>query len=114
MAQVSQAEQPPAAEDGWLSTKIDHYLDYELRAWRSVPEYAARWPEMEALDQETFHLHWKGVTEGYLRELEGYASEHRLSAQQLARYGQLRALIARHRLTLEALLGEEPAPSRAG
>ena len=96
MAQVSQT---PAAQDR-LQGKIDHYLDYELGAWRSVPEHAARWPEMDAVDREAFHLHWSGVTEAYLRELERWAGEGRLSPAQLAEYRRLQALVAQHRPTL--------------
>jgi hypothetical protein len=102
MAQVSQT---PAAQD-LLESKIDRYLDYELGAWRSVPEYAARWPEMDAVDREAFHLHWKGVTEAYLCELQLWADEGRLGPAQLAEYRRLQALIAQHRPTLEALLAE--------
>ena len=102
MAQISQT----TAAQNLLQGKIDQYLDYEVGVWRSVPEYAARWPEMDAVDREAFHLHWKGVTEAYLCELERWAGEGRLGPGQLAEYRRLRALIARHRPTLEALLAE--------
>lgn len=102
MAQVSQT---PTAPDS-LHRKIDQYLDYELGAWRSVPEYAARWGEMDAVDREAFHLHWKGVTEAYLCELERWEGEGQLGPGQLAEYKRLQAVIARHRPTLEALLAE--------
>jgi hypothetical protein len=100
MAQVSEL---PTAEDH-LQSRIDHYLDYELSAWRSVPEYASQWSEMDAADRETFHLHWRGVTEAYLDALERWANAGQLNAAQLAEYGQLHELIAQNRPAIEALL----------
>jgi hypothetical protein len=102
MAQVSRS---PAVQAD-LKDKIDHYLDYELGAWQSVPEYAARWPEMDPVDREAFHLHWKGVTESYLSKLERWAGEGWLGTAQLLEYRRLQALIAQHRPTLEALLAD--------
>ena len=102
MAQVS----PSPVIAAGLQEKIDHYLDYELGAWQSVPEYAARWAEMDAADQEAFHLHWRGVTESYLRDLERWAREGLLGTAQLIRHRRLQTLIAQHRPILEALLAE--------
>lgn len=102
MAQVSHTQ----AAQHRLQGKIDHYLDYELGAWQRVPENATGWPEMDAVDKEAFHLHWKDVTEAYLGELERWAGEGRLGPSQLVKYRQLQALIAQHRLVLDALLAE--------
>jgi hypothetical protein len=61
---------------------------------------------MDALHREAWHLHWEGVTEGYLRELEQWAGEGQIDADQLVRYPALQALVAQYRPTLAALLAE--------
>src|SRR5690242_14903921 len=101
---MAQASQTLGTQDHPLSERIDHHLDYERQAWKSVPDYASQWAEMEALDKEAFHLHWRGVAESYLRELDQWANEGRLSAAQAARYRQLREFVTRYRSTVEAML----------
>ena len=102
MAQVTHS---PTVQEG-LHDKIDHYLDFELGAWQSVPEYAERWSEMDPIDKEAFHLHWKGVTEAYLQELKRWAAAALLDSNQLAKYKHLQALIAQRRPMLDDLLSE--------
>ena len=86
---MAQVRQSPAVQD-YLQGKIDHFLDYELGAWQSVPEYAARWRDMDGIDKEAFHLHWKGVTEAYLRDLERWAEDGRLAPANSSSTGTCR------------------------
>jgi hypothetical protein len=100
MAQVEAKhhEAPPAQ-----STEIDRKLEYQLQAWRGVPEQAAWWPQMDAGDKEAFQLEWAGITEGRLRDLETLAASGILSSVQRARYAELQALVAEQRPVLARL-----------
>jgi hypothetical protein len=96
MAQV--AGGPAEAAD------IDYHLDYQFRAWESVPEYVAWWSEMDGSQREAFHLEWVGITESRLHELRRWAEEGRLTSAQQERYAALMALIDEWRDALSRLL----------
>lgn len=83
---------------------IDADLDYQFRAWESVPEYVIWWPELDAVQRETFHLEWVGITEARLRELRQLAEAGRLTAGQQERYTALIELVGQRREMLARLL----------
>ena len=47
---------------------IEYHLDYQFNAWRSIPDYADWWPDVDVVDKEVFHLEWLGIYEIRLRE----------------------------------------------
>ncbi|MBA2447415.1 MAG: hypothetical protein H0V51_05250 [Chloroflexi bacterium] len=85
---------------------VDYHLDYQFRAWGSIPEYTDRWPEMDAIDKEVFHLEWVGITESRLEQLQRWAEQGLLTPTQRDHYDELQQLVAQHRPAAEALLSE--------
>lgn len=83
---------------------IDDDLNYQFRAWESVPEHMMWWPELDPAQRETFHLEWVGITEARLRELCRLADAGRLTPMQLERYAALTELIGQRREMLARLL----------
>jgi hypothetical protein len=102
MAQVARTPEGQAARSA--QPDIDYHLDYQFRAWRSVPEYAEWWPDMDVVDKEVFHLEWVGITESRLADLRQWAEEGRLSLAQRARYDELLQLVAKYRPVVDGLL----------
>lgn len=86
-----------------LSMLDDYLLDYQFRAWESIPEYVEWWPEMDATQREVFHLEWIGITESRLEELQRWSNQGLLTATQRARYKELQKLIAEYRPIIRRL-----------
>ena len=100
MAQVATGQRTAALD---LAARIDRELDYQLQAWRGIPERETWWSEMDAADKEAFQLEWTGITESRLHDLETWAGSGNLTPSQNARYAKLRALIADQRPALDRL-----------
>ena len=96
MAQMTRRPEP--------KPDLDYDLNYQFRAWESVPEYAAWWSEMEGIDKEVFHLEWVGITESRFHQLQRAAEQGLLTTAQRKRYDQLLKLVAEHRPIVEQLL----------
>jgi hypothetical protein len=96
MAQVARGSEP--------QSDIDDQIDYQFRAWGSIPEYDAWWPTMEAIDREVFHLEWVGITEARLLALRRAADDGQLTPEQRERYAALLLLVDRLRPMLDRLL----------
>jgi hypothetical protein len=92
------------ARDPQLEADIEYHLNYQFGEWKSIPEIAEWWPEMDGIDREVFHLEWCGITESRLRELRQWVVEGRLTPAQQARYQDLERLVKTHRPTVERLL----------
>jgi hypothetical protein len=89
-----------------IDPDIDYHLDYQFRAWASIPEYAEWWPTLDVVDKEVFHLEWTGITESRLKELAQWAEQGALTSAQSVRYQELIELVEKNRPTLERLLAE--------
>src|SRR5688572_16311733 len=92
------------ARDLQAQPDLDYHLEYQLRSWESVPEYAQWWSEMDSTQKEAFHLEWAGITESRLQQLQRWAELGLFSPDQRQRYERLTRLVAQHRPTVEALL----------
>ena len=84
---------------------IDYLLDYLLRHWSSIPQVEQEWPTWDPIDQEVFHLEW-AIKEDRLAQLGQYLEAGALTPPQLARFEDLKRLIAQNRSVLERLLTE--------
>ncbi len=87
-----------------LQPDIDYHLDYQFRAWRSIPEYAEWWTDMDGIEKEVFHLEWMDITEYRLSELQRWAKQGMLTPEQRVRYDDLTKLVAQHRPVVDAML----------
>lgn len=85
--------------------RIDSYLDYSFREWRSVPELVEEWAEWEDHDRYDFWVEWP-IRESYLDELRRMSGQGLFTPDQQACYEELLRLVDRHRPTLEALCQE--------
>jgi hypothetical protein len=94
------------AQDLDRQPDIDYHLDYQFRAWESIPEEAERWPETDVIDKEVFHLEWVGIVESRLEELQHWAEQGMMTSAQHSRYGNLLELVAQQRPALETMLRE--------
>jgi hypothetical protein len=92
------------------ASEVDRLIDNQLRAWRSVPEYAADWNDMDAADREEFHLEWVGLTEVALRQLRQLVQETPLTPRQAQRFQELEDVIAAERPTVARLLVDLSSP----
>jgi hypothetical protein len=95
------------ARDPKLESDIDYHLGYQFHQWTNVPDIAEHWAEMDAIEQEVFHLEWLGITESRLTTLGHWAEQGLLTPAQRARYDELLELVACHRPLLEQLLAED-------
>ena len=93
------------AQDTPFRARVEHYLDFLLREWRSVPAIAQEWGEWEDHEQLDFVVEWP-LREDQLRQLDAWAEQCLLTPAQRARYEDLLALVAAHRPTLDRLLQE--------
>jgi hypothetical protein len=87
--QTSLPEEAPVAQVARgrrIDPDIDYHLDYQFRAWASIPEYAEWWPTLDLVDKEVFHLEWTGITESRLKELAQWAEQGALTSAQSVRY----------------------------
>ena len=94
------------ARDPRLESDIDYHLEYQFHQWNNIPDVAEHWAEMDAIDQEVFHLEWVGITESRLTMLGQWAEQGLLTPAQRARYDELLQLVARCRPLLDDLLAE--------
>ena len=94
------------ARDPRLESDIDYHLEYQYHQWDNLPDIAAQWAEMDAIDREVFQLEWVGITESRLVLLEQWAEQDLLTPAQRARYEELLRLVARCRPLLDDLLTE--------
>lgn len=99
MAQVARVAAPD----------IDYHLDFQFRAWGTIPEYAQWWAELDATQKEVFHLEWVGITESRLDRLRQWFEQGLLSTAQRDRYDKLLELVVRHRPVVQSLLDDDSA-----
>ncbi len=90
-------------QDPELRDRIEHYLDYLLREWRSIPEIAAEWDEWEELERLDFVLEWP-IREDRMHQLRNWSAQGLLTPSQCARYDEVLKLEVHHRPALEQLL----------
>lgn len=96
------------AQDTKLQTTIDHYLDYLIRTWESVPIDAREWDDWDDLSQLTYDLDW-GVPNDRLAQLRQFAEQGVLTSAQRARYEDLLKLVDRYRPVLAEMLEDKTA-----
>ena len=94
------------ARDPGLEADIDYHLEYQFHQWNDIPDLAEHWAELDAIDQEVFHLEWVGITESRLTLLEQWAEQDLFTPAQRARYDELLQLVARCRPLLDRLLAD--------
>ena len=85
---------------------IDDCLAYLLEEWGGLAHVERRWPSMEAVDREAFHLEWAGVIEPRLRELSEWGAAGVLSREQLASFAALLELVRQRRGFITAVFAE--------
>lgn len=98
MAQVTQ--------DPQLEATVDHYLDYLLRTWESVPLDAREWEEWDEHSRFAYGFDW-GVPDDRLHQLRGWSEQGFLTPAQRTRYDRLQELVTRYRPLLAKLLDDE-------
>ena len=87
--------------------QIDWALDYLMRKWAAVPEFARLWAtKWEDLDRLDFETEW-AIPRSWLAELHQWTEQGMLTAEQCRRYESLLALIERMQPTLDRLFSEE-------
>jgi hypothetical protein len=79
-------------------------LQYLLDFWRTVPEFAAEWPEWDDYSQTDFIVEWPLMREAYSRVARA-ASKGTLDASQLRDWAELQRLMAMYTPTVEEMLG---------
>ena len=82
--------------------EIDRLLGLAKDGWEEVLEVAAEWEEWEYDGRLTFVVD-HGLSEMRLRQLENFAKDGTMTAEQLARFSRLKVLVAETRPILEGL-----------
>ncbi len=85
--------------------RIDPYLDYLYREWRSIPERVREWQEWEEHDKLDFVVEWP-LREDYLHQLRRWREQGILSPAQCARYDELLEVVAQYRPVVEQLFND--------
>lgn len=91
---------------------VDYHLNYQLRAWKRIPEYAEWWADLDSDVKHVFEMEWAGITESRLRELQLWAAQGLLTQEEYSKYAELMKLVEQYRPTLERLLADEPTDTR--
>ena len=97
MAQVAPKHRPD-----WL---VDKDLRNLLGFWRTVPEFAAEWPEWDDGSRLDFIHEWPIERETLQRVVDASAAGL-LNERQRCEWQELTRLIETHRETVEKMLGE--------
>jgi hypothetical protein len=97
MAQVAPEHRP-----AWL---IEKDLKNLLGFWRTVPEFAAEWPEWDEDSRLDFIHEWPIERETLQRVVDA-AAAGLLNEHQRCKWLELSRLIETHRNTVEQMLGE--------
>ena len=96
MAQVAPKHRP--------ARLVDKDLHNLLGFWRTVPEFAAEWPEWDEDSRLDFILQWPIERETLQRVTDAVAAGH-LNEHQQCKWLELSRLIEIHRATVEQMLG---------
>lgn len=97
MAQVAPEHRP-----AWL---VDKDLTNLLGFWRTVPVFAAEWPEWDEDSQLDFIHEWP-IERETLQRVVDVAAAGVLNERQQRDWHELQGLIETHRATVEQMLGE--------
>ena len=88
-----------------LCEQIDTYLDYLQKTWAGIALDAEEWAEWDDDSRLIFELNW-AVPEDHLAQLNEWARQGQITAEQRARYDQLLRLVAANRPLLNRMLAE--------
>jgi hypothetical protein len=91
-----------AGPDTEFAERIDDFLSYLIGEWAAIPELAAEWEKRAPYERGDFVLEWP-ILPDRPAQLGRYDEAGLLTPAQRRRYGQLLALVARHRPRLERL-----------
>ncbi len=97
MAQVAHEQE--------LSRRVDWDLERLLGFWRTVPEQAAEWMEWDEDSKLDMIIEWP-IDRERLRRVVHAAEAGQLNVEQCRSWQEVQQLIARHRTTVEEMLGQ--------
>ena len=83
--------------------RIDLLLGLSEEAWGELPEIEAEIDGWDLLDQLDVTESW-ALEEAFLDRLEAYKEEGAMNEGQLARYEELKDLVARNRPVIERIM----------
>jgi hypothetical protein len=86
-----------------VRARAEHFLDYSLREWAAVPEYAAEFDKWGEVQQLSFVHEW-AIRESALEILAEYTRQGALTEGQRKRYEELLTVVNRNRPQIEELL----------
>lgn len=84
------------------SEYIDKLLYLSSANWKELPKVESEIDEWDQIDQIVFIEEWP-LEEMRLKSLERYAREGHMTEDQLARYEELKKLVARNRPIIQKL-----------
>jgi hypothetical protein len=82
---------------------VDHDLERLLAFWRTVPEFAAEWPEWDDYSREDFRIEWT-IDREMLHRVITAAKAGILDERQRRDWQELQQLIETHCATVEWML----------
>ena len=85
-----------------LHQSIDRILERSCAAWRTLPEVEVETDEWDWVDHVVYIEEWP-IEEDRLTDLERYAACGAMDPAQLARYEELKGVVARNRPIIRRL-----------
>lgn len=95
MAEVTEDQQK-------IRERIDRMLYYSKATWEELPQVESEIDSWDLMDQLTYIEGWP-PNEEQLKWLERYAQEGHMAKDQLARYEELKELVAKNRPIIRRL-----------
>jgi hypothetical protein len=95
MAQIVRAPRP--------ERRVDHDIERLLAFSRTVPEFAAEWPEWDDCSREDFRIEWT-IDRERLHRVTTAAKAGILDERQQRDWQELQQLVETHRATVEWML----------
>jgi hypothetical protein len=88
-----------------VQARIDHFLDYCIREWDTLPEFAEEFATWGPDEQLVFVLEWP-IREDGLHILREYAERGLMTPEQRARHVRLLQIVERNRPIAERLFSD--------